>query len=46
VTLPGVIGNYLARVVAWDFEVSDEDPMVTMELRPVTPKAVAELLAR
>ena len=41
-----IIGDYLAKVVAWDFEVSDEDPMVIMDLLPVTPKSVAEALAR
>ena len=35
----------LAKVVAWDFEVSDEDPMVIMDLLLVTPKSVAEALA-
>ncbi|MGH9185242.1 MAG: hypothetical protein ACRD0U_05430 [Acidimicrobiales bacterium] len=28
------IGTYRARVVAWDFEVSDDDPIVTLELLP------------
>ncbi|SRR6266508_5849569 len=40
------IGTYLAKVVAWDFEVSDEDPIVTLDLLPVTPEAVERALAR
>lgn len=40
------IGNYLAKVVAWDFEVSDEDPIVVLDLLPVTPREVADALAR
>jgi hypothetical protein len=40
------IGNYLAKVVAWDFEVSEEDPIVVLDLLPVTPKSFAEALAR
>jgi hypothetical protein len=46
VIMGSAIGNYLARVVAWDFEVSDQDPMVIMELLPVTPREVARALAR
>ena len=46
VIMGSAIGNYLAKVVAWDFEVSDEDPMVVMELLPVTPRDVARALAR
>ncbi len=34
------VGTYLAKVVAWDFEVSDDDPIVTLDLLPVTPDAV------
>jgi len=40
------VGTYLARVVAWDFEVSDDDPIVTLDLLPVTPEAVQRALAR
>lgn len=40
------IGRYLAKVVAWDFEVSDDDPVVTLDLLPVTPEAVEQALAR
>lgn len=46
VIMGSIIGDYLAKVVAWDFEVSDEDPMVIMDLLSVTPKSVAEALAR
>lgn len=40
------IGNYLAKVVAWDFEASDEDPMVVLDLVPLAPEAVERALAR
>lgn len=40
------IGNYLAKVVAWDFEASDDDPMVVLDLVPLTPQAVEKALAR
>lgn len=40
------IGNYLAKVVAWDFEASDDDPMVVLDLVPLTPQAVERALAR
>lgn len=40
------IGNYLAKVVAWDFEASDDDPMVVLDLVPLTPQAVQAALAR
>lgn len=40
------VGTYLARVVSWDFEVSDDDPVVTLDLLPVTPEAVQRALAR
>lgn len=40
------VGTYLAKVVAWDFEVSDDDPIVTLDLLPVTPAAVQRALAR
>jgi hypothetical protein len=46
VVMGSVIGKYLAKVVAWDFEVSDEDPIVVLDLLPVTPKSVADALAR
>ena len=40
------IGTYVAKVVAWDFEVSDDDPIVTLELVPLSPEALARALAR
>ena len=40
------VGNYLAKVVAWDFEASDDDPMVVLDLVPLTPRAVEQALAR
>lgn len=40
------IGRYLAKVVTWDFEVSDDDPVFTLELLPVRPSEVAKLLER
>lgn len=46
VLMGSVIGKYLAKVVAWDFEVSDEDPIVVLDLLPVTPKSVSDALAR
>ena len=32
------IGRYLAKVIAWDFEVSDDDPIVSLELLPIPPE--------
>jgi hypothetical protein len=46
VVMGSVIGNYLAKVVAWDFDVNDEDPIVVLDLLPVTPSSVADALAR
>ncbi len=46
VVMGSVIGRCLAKVVAWDFEVSDTDPIVVLDLLPVTPKSVADALAR
>ncbi len=40
------IGSYVAKVIAWDFEVSDDDPIVTLELVPLSPEALAAALAR
>ena len=40
------IGEYLAKVIAWDFEVSDDDPIVVLELLPIQPSEVRRLLAR
>ena len=46
VVLGSSIGRYLAKVVAWDFEVDDDDPIVTLELLPIRPSEVARLLGR
>jgi hypothetical protein len=32
VVIGSAIGRYPAKVIAWDFEVSDDDPIVTLEL--------------
>ncbi len=40
------IGNYLAKVVAWDFEASDDDPTVVLDLLSLSPQAVKGALAR
>lgn len=40
------LGEWVAKVVAWDFEVSDDDPIVTLELVPLSPEALARALAR
>ena len=40
------VGRYLAKVVAWDFEVSDDDPVVALELVPLTPESVERALHR
>jgi hypothetical protein len=46
VVIGSSIGRYLAKVVSWDFEVSDDDPIVTLELLPVRPSEVNRLLGR
>ena len=46
VVMGSSIGRYLAKVVSWDFEVSDDDPIVTLELLPVRPSEVERLLGR
>jgi hypothetical protein len=46
VVMGSSIGRYLAKVIAWDFEVSDEDPIVTLELLPIRPSEVERLLGR
>jgi hypothetical protein len=46
VVMGSSIGRYLAKVAAWDFEVSDDDPIVSLELLPVRPSEVAKLLER
>jgi hypothetical protein len=40
------LGTYVAKVLAWDFEVSDDDPIVTLELVPLSPEALSIALAR
>lgn len=46
VVMGSAVGNYLAKVVAWDFEASDDDPMVVLDLVPLSPKAVEKALTR
>ena len=46
VSLGSTIGTYLAKVLAWDFEVSDDDPMIVLDLLPVSPADVQKALAR
>ena len=46
VVMGSAVGRYLAKVIAWDFEVSDEDPIVVLELVPLTPQSVEKALAR
>src|ERR1700738_4084227 len=40
------IGRYVAKVISWDFEVDDDDPIVTMELVPLSPEALTVALYR
>jgi hypothetical protein len=40
------IGRYLAKVLAWDFEVSQDDPILTLELLPIRSSEVERLLGR
>lgn len=46
IIMGSAIGTYMAKVVAWDFEASDDDPMVVLDLVPLTPQAVERALAR
>ena len=46
VVMGSSIGHYLAKVVAWDFEVSDDDPIVVLDLVPLQPDAIERALAR
>jgi hypothetical protein len=46
VVMGSSIGRYLAKVIAWDFEVSDEDPIVSLQLLPIRPSEVERLLGR
>jgi len=40
------VGRYLAKVVAWDFEVSEDDPIVVLDLVPLTPESVERAIRR
>jgi hypothetical protein len=40
------VGEWVAKVIAWDFEVSEDDPIVTLEVVPLTPGALTGALAR
>lgn len=40
------VGNYLAKVVAWDFEANDDDPIVVLDLSPLTPESVQAAIQR
>ena len=46
VLLGSPIGRYLATVVAWDFEVDPDDPIVVLDLLPIRPSAVERLVER
>ncbi len=46
VVMGSSIGRYLAKVVSWDFAVSDDDPIVTLDLLPIRPSEVERLLDR
>ena len=39
-------GRWLGRVLAWDFEVDADDPIVTVDLLPVSAEAVQRALDR
>jgi hypothetical protein len=39
-------GRWLGRVLAWEFEVGADDPIVTMDLLPVSSEAVQRALDR
>lgn len=40
------IGRYLAKVVAWDFEVDGDDPIISLDLLPNRSSEVDRLLRR
>lgn len=46
VIVGSAVGEYLAKVLAWDFEISDDDPIVVLELLPIQPSEVRRLLNR
>lgn len=45
VVMGSSIGRYLGKVLAWDFEVDDHDPMIVLELVPLTPQAVDDAIS-
>jgi hypothetical protein len=46
VVMGSAVGRYLAKVVAWDFEVNEDDPIVVLDLVPLTTDSVERALAR
>lgn len=40
------LGKWITKVIAWDFEVSDDDPIVVLELLPIRPSKVQAALAQ
>ena len=40
------LGKWVAKVIAWDFDVSDDDPIVVLELLPIRPSKVRRVLAQ
>ena len=46
VVMGGSIGSYLAKVVSWDFEVSDDDPRVVLARIPLDIEAVSRAITR
>lgn len=46
VVMGSPIGRYLAKVIARDFETTDDDPVVTLDVLPVRPREVDHLLRR
>jgi hypothetical protein len=46
VILGSGIGHYVAKVVAWDFEVSDDDPIVVLDVVPLRADVIGRALAR
>ena len=46
VVIGSALGQWVAKVIAWDFEVSDDDPIVVLELLPIRPSKVQRALAQ
>jgi len=46
IIMGSAVGRYLAKVAAWDFEVSDDDPIVVLDLVPLTPESVERAIRR